>query len=66
MPFVRSMSFRFRLVSSMGLSPVSFDIAIAVASLRDVKAIRESILFSCGIFGILDVCLYFGFSHVKP
>jgi len=50
----------------MGLSPVSFDIAIAVASLRDVKAIRESILFSCGIFGILDVCLYFGFSHVKP
>jgi len=60
------MSFSFSLVSSIGRSPVSFDIEIAVASLREVKAMSESICDSSGIFGIFAVWWYLGFSHFKP
>ncbi len=65
-PFVRSMFRSFRLHSSMGLSPVSFDIAMAVASFLDALAIMQSILASCGILGSFVFWVYLGLFHVKP
>lgn len=60
------MSFSLRFINSIGLSPVSFDMDIAVASFGDAFAIMQFILASCGIFGILRLGMYFGLFHVKP
>jgi len=53
-PFVRSMSFSLRFISSIGLSPVSFDIEMANASLGDALEIIKSIFASSGILGIFE------------
>jgi len=48
----------FMFMSSMGRSPVSFEIAMAVASFLDAFAMIHSIFDSSGIFGILDDTKY--------
>jgi len=53
-------------ISSMGRSPVSFEIDMAVASLLDAFAMIFSICDSSGIFGIFDDTKYFGLFHFKP
>lgn len=50
-PLFRSRCLRVKLQSSIGLSPVSFDMDIAVASFFDELAIIELMSFSSGIFG---------------
>jgi hypothetical protein len=50
-PLFRSRCFSVRFVSSMGLSPVSFEIDIAVASFLDAFAIIVSMSCLSGIFG---------------
>jgi hypothetical protein len=50
-PLFRSRFFRVSLTSSIGLSPVSFEMEIAVAVLLDLFAIIASMSFSSGILG---------------
>ena len=60
------MSLSLSLINSIGLSPVSFEMEMAVLSFGEAFAIMQFILASCGIFGILRLGMYFGLSHVKP
>lgn len=59
------MSLSVILISSTGLSPVSFEMLIAVLSFRGEFTMISFMCCSCGIFGIFAGSWYFGFIHVK-
>jgi len=59
----RSMSLAFRLLSSIGLKPVSLLIVSFIDSIGLALAINDSICAFVGILIIFACCVYFGICH---